>query len=66
MHNIALLRRVSLIAMIVAVVAGSVSLFLLFTSPSQDKTLFIISVFALVIGFAIDWRVGKLDDHNVG
>jgi hypothetical protein len=63
-NNIDLRRRISLISMLVAVVSGSVSLYFLFTASSQNKTLFIISVIALLIGFGIDRRVGKLDDRN--
>jgi hypothetical protein len=66
MNNIALLRRISLGAMLVAVIAGSVSLLLLFTGISNDKSLFFISVVALLIGFAVDRRVNKLDDRNAG
>jgi hypothetical protein len=63
-NNIALLRRVSLIAMLVAVVSGTVSLFFLFTAPSSDKTLFFVSVVALLVGMALDRRAGKLEDRN--
>jgi hypothetical protein len=66
MNNIALLRRISLGAMLVAVIAGSVSLLLLFTGISNDKSLFFISVVALLIGFIVDRRVNKLDDRNAG
>jgi hypothetical protein len=66
MNNIALLRRISLGAMLVAVIAGSVSLLLLFTGISDDRSLFFISVVALLIGFAVDRRVNKLDDRNAG
>ena len=66
MNNIALLRRVSLAAMLVAVVTGTVSLFLLFTRPTDNKTLFAISVVALVIGLLLDRRAGKLEDRNAG
>jgi hypothetical protein len=64
-NNIALLRRLSLASMVVAVLSGSISLILLFTQISNDKTLFIISIVALAIGFVIDRRVGKLVDRNV-
>ena len=64
MTNVALLRRVSLIAMLVAVVSGTVSLFFLFTAPSSDKTLFIVSVVALAIGMVLDRRAGKLEDRD--
>lgn len=63
--NIALLRRISLISMLIAVLSGSVSLILLFTGVSNDKTLFIISIIALAIGFIVDRRVGKLADRHV-
>jgi hypothetical protein len=66
MNNIALLRRISLGAMLIAVMSGSVSLLLLFTGISNDKSLFFISVVALLIGFAVDRRVNKLDDRNAG
>lgn len=66
MNNIALLRRVSLAAMLIAVVTGSISLFLLFTRPTDNKTLFAISVAALVIGLVLDRRAGKLEDRNAG
>jgi hypothetical protein len=66
MNNIALLRRVSLASMLIAVISGSVSLLLLFTGISDDKSLFFISVIALLIGFLVDRRVNKLDDRNAG
>ena len=66
MRNIALLRRVSLAAMLVAVVTGSISLFLLFTRPTDNKTLFAISVAALLIGLVLDRRAGKLENRNAG
>ena len=64
-NYIALLRRLSLVSMVVAVLSGSISLILLFTQISNDKTLFIISIVALAIGFVIDRRVGKLVDRSV-
>lgn len=64
MNNIALLRRVSLISMAIAVISGSVSLILLFTGVSNDKTLFIISIAALIIGFLVDRRINKLDGRG--
>lgn len=64
MTNVTLLRRISLAAMLVAVVSGTVSLFFLFTAPSSDKTLFIVSVVALAIGMLLDRRAGKLEDHD--
>jgi hypothetical protein len=64
MNNIALLRRISLAAMLVAVVTGTVSLYMLFTKPNSDKILFAVSVVALIIGLILDRRAGKLEDRN--
>jgi hypothetical protein len=64
MNNIALLRRISLAAMLVAVVTGTISLYMLFTKPNSDKVLFAISVVALIIGLVLDRRAGKLEDRN--
>jgi hypothetical protein len=64
MNNIALLRRISLAAMLVAVVTGTISLYLLFTKPTDNKMLFAISVVALIIGLILDRRAGKLEDRN--
>ena len=65
MTNVTVLRRVSLAAMLVAVVSGTVSLFFLFTAPTSDKTLFIVSVVSLAIGILLDRRAGKLEDRDV-
>ena len=65
-NNIALLRRISLAAMLVAVATGTVSLFLLITRPGDNKTLFIISVVALIVGMLLDRRASKLEDRNAG
>jgi hypothetical protein len=64
--NADILRKIGLAAMLVAIISGLVSLYLLFTSPTQDKTMAIISVVALVIGLVVDRRAGKLDDRNAG
>ncbi len=64
MNNIALLRRISLAAMLVAVVTGTISLFILFTRPTDNKTLFVVSVIALIIGVVLDRRAGHLEDRN--
>jgi membrane protein implicated in regulation of membrane protease activity len=66
MNNPDMLRRLGLVAMIIAIVSGLVSLYLLFTSPTQDRTLAIVSVVTLVIGMIFDRRAGKLDDRNAG
>ncbi len=65
MNNSALLRRISLAAMLVAVVTGTISLYMLFTRPTDNKVLFGVSVVALVIGLLLDRRAGKLEDRNV-
>ncbi len=66
MNNIKLLRRIAMAAMAVAVVSGTVSLYFLFTQPTDNKTLFIISVASLLIGIVADRRAGKLEDRNAG
>ena len=53
-------------AMAVAVISGTVSLYYLFTQPTDNKTLFIISVVSLLIGIVADRRAGKLEDRNAG
>jgi hypothetical protein len=65
-NNIKLLRRVAMIAMAIAVVSGTVSLYFLFTQPTDNKTLFIISVVSLIVGMLADRRAGKLEDRNAG
>lgn len=66
MDNPDLLRRISLAAMIVAIVAGLISLYLLFTAPTRNTSMAIVSVVALVVGLIVDRRAGKLDDRNAG
>lgn len=66
MNNVKLLRRIAMAAMAVAVVSGTVSLYFLFTQPTDNKTLFIISVVSLLIGIVADRRAGKLEDRNAG
>jgi hypothetical protein len=66
MNNIKLLRRIAMIAMAIAIVSGTVSLYFLFTQPTDDKKLFLISVVALLIGMLADRRAGKLEDRNAG
>lgn len=66
MNNIKLIRRIALIAMAIAVISGTVSLYFLFTQPTDNKTLFIISVVSLAIGMLADRRAGKLEDRNAG
>ena len=50
--------------MAIAVVSGTVSLYILFTQPTDNKTLFIISVVSLLVGILADRRAGKLEDRN--
>lgn len=66
MNNIKLLRRIAMAATAIAVVSGTVSLYLLFTQSTDDKTLFIISIVSLIIGILADRRAGKLEDRNAG
>jgi hypothetical protein len=66
MNNIKLMRRIAMIAMAIAVVSGTVSLYFLFTQPTDNKTLFIISVVSLILGMFADRRAGKLEDRNAG
>jgi hypothetical protein len=66
MSSIKLLRRIAMAATAIAVVSGTVSLYFLFTQPTDDKTLFIISVVSLLVGILADRRAGKLEDRNAG
>lgn len=66
MNNIKLIRRIAMISMAIAVVSGTVSLYILFTQPTDNKTLFIISVVSLLVGMLADRRAGKLEDRNAG
>lgn len=60
------LRKLSLVAMIVAIVAGIVSLWQLFASPVPTFVPATISVVALVIGLVIDRQARRLEDRNAG
>jgi FtsH-binding integral membrane protein len=60
------LRRISFVAMIVAIVAGTVSLWLLFTAPAPNFVPATISVIALVIGMIVDRQARRLEDRNAG
>jgi hypothetical protein len=64
--NADLLRRISLVSMIVAIVAGTVSLWLLFTAPAPNYIPATISVIALVIGMIVDRQARRLEDRNAG
>jgi hypothetical protein len=66
MSTIKLLRRIAMAATAIAVVSGTVSLYFLFTQPTDNKTLFIISVVSLLVGILADRRAGKLEDRNAG
>nr|WP_310522068.1 hypothetical protein [Polymorphobacter sp.] len=66
MNNPDMLRKVSLAAMLIAIISGTVSLYLLFTSPTRDMTMAAVSLVALVVGLLVDRRAGKLDDRNAG
>jgi multidrug efflux pump subunit AcrB len=60
------LRRLSLASMIIAIVAGVVSLWSLFASPAPSFVPATISVVALVIGMVIDRQARRLEDRNAG
>lgn len=64
--NASALRRASLVAMIIAIVSGLVSLFILFTAPDHDMTMAVVSAVALVMGLVLDRRAAKMDDRNAG
>ena len=66
MNNPDMLRKVSLAAMLIAIISGTASLYLLFTSPTRDMTMAAVSLVALVVGLLVDRRAGKLDDRNAG
>jgi hypothetical protein len=64
--NAEMLRRISLVSMIVAIVAGTVSLWLLFTAPAPNYVPATISVIALVVGMIVDRQARRLEDRNAG
>jgi multidrug efflux pump subunit AcrB len=64
--NADLLRKLSLVAMITAIVAGIVSLWQLFASPAPTFVPATISVVALVLGMVIDRQARRLEDRNAG
>ena len=66
MKNSKMLRRIAMIAMAIAIVSGTVSLYFLFNQPTDDKRLFLISVVSLLISMLADRRAGKLEDRNAG
>ena len=61
-----LLRRLSFVAMIIAIVSGIISLWQLFASPAPNFIPATISVVALVLGLVIDRQARRLEDRNVG
>jgi hypothetical protein len=64
--NADLLRRLSLVAMIIAIVSGIVSLWQLFASPVPNYVPATISVVALVLGMVMDRQARRLEDRNAG
>jgi multidrug efflux pump subunit AcrB len=64
--NADLLRRLSLVAMIVAIVSGIISLWQLFASPVPNYVPATISVVALVLGMVMDRQARRLEDRNAG
>jgi CHASE2 domain-containing sensor protein len=60
MNNAATLRRVAMAVMVVAIVSGFVSLFLLMTGRMMTPVLAMVSAFCLVLGLVLDRRAGRL------
>ncbi len=67
MGDITFLRRFSMAAMLVAIVAGLISLVQLFIAPGAGPILLGISAGAFLLGMVLDRRVRKImDDSNAG
>jgi multidrug efflux pump subunit AcrB len=64
--NADLLRRLSLVAMIAAIVSGIVSLWQLFASPTPNFVPATISVVALILGLVMDRQARRQEDRNAG
>ena len=64
--NADLLRKLSLVAMLVAIVAGIVSLWQLFASPAPNFVPATISVVALILGLVMDRQARRQEDRNAG
>ena len=60
MNTAATLRRLALGALVVAIVTGFGSLFLLMTGRSTTPVLAVVSALCLVLGLVFDRRAGKL------
>ncbi len=66
MNNPELLRRAAMIAMLVAVGTGLVSIIRLFTSPIGNPVWLVISVFSFLAGWIIDRRASQIANRKVG
>jgi hypothetical protein len=60
MNSPATLMRIAMAVMVVAIVSGFVSLFLLMTGRMATPVLMGVSVVCLVLGLALQRRAGKL------
>jgi len=60
-NNAATVRKLALAMMVIAILTGFGSLFLLMTGRSNNPTLMIISAVCLIAGLVFDRRAGKLD-----
>ncbi len=61
MNNAATLRKLALGALVVAILSGFGSLFLLMTGRSTTPVLAVVSAVCLVLGLVFDRRACKLD-----
>jgi Flp pilus assembly protein TadB len=66
MNNAATLRRLALVSVVVAIISGCVSLWLLVSGRSFTPMLLIVSVVLLMLGLAFDRRASKLDEQSPG
>jgi len=61
MNDAATLRKLALATLVVAIVTGFGSLFLLMTGRMTTPVLAVVSAVCLVLGLVFDRRAGKLD-----
>ncbi len=66
MNSAATLRRLALAALVVAIVSGCVSLWLMVSGRSSTPLLMIGSAVFLVLGLVFDRRASKLDEQSPG
>ncbi len=61
MNNSAILRRLATAGMIIAIVSGTFSMYLLFTSPVSNPTWLIASLAAYALGWWLNRRANAID-----